>query len=105
MQSELPWIAVILPAIAGGILGTLREDQKPLRNVVAVGASVISAAIVLSLLPKVIAGGVVQTAPLYVTSYFSIGLRIDLLGMMFAVISSCLWVRRRSWAGGRGGSA
>lgn len=92
MQSELPWIAVILPAIAGGILGTLREDQKPLRNVVAVGASVISAAIVLSLLPKVIAGGVVQTAPLYVTSYFSIGLRIDLLGMMFAVISSCLWV-------------
>ncbi|MEW6081982.1 MAG: proton-conducting transporter membrane subunit [Bacillota bacterium] len=92
MQSWLPWVTVILPAVSAAVLGSLKEEQKALRNAISLGTALVTAGIVLFLMPAVIQDGVVRTAPLLVTPAFSIELRVDHLGMMFALIASGLWV-------------
>jgi len=82
-------IAVSLLA-AGAILGF--RHQVNLRDAVSVVAAVIKFLIVISMAPAVLAGGTYQITLFTILPGVDFAFRVDALGMVFATISSLLWI-------------
>lgn len=87
-----PIIAVIVPVIGAIIIRLLDENKANLRHLVALISVSIVFIAVASMFPAVLAGEKIEIRLLNLFAGLGIFFRIDLLGMVFGLVSSCLWV-------------
>ncbi|MEJ2469575.1 MAG: monovalent cation/H+ antiporter subunit D family protein [Desulfuromonadales bacterium] len=86
-----PLVAVLISLL--GALPILLSDRKPnLREGWTILIAIIKLAIVASLLPGVLAGHTYVFTIARVLPGVPIELRVDALGMIFALVASCLWL-------------
>ncbi|MBC7325218.1 MAG: monovalent cation/H+ antiporter subunit D family protein, partial [Moorella sp. (in: Bacteria)] len=86
-----PLWAVLISLVAAGLI--LFNDRRPnLREGITVLAAVGKFAIIFSMLPQVLAGEVIETAPLTLAPGITLHLRADTFGLLFALLSSFLWI-------------
>ena len=89
--SALPLLAIAVPA-AGALLIAAAGRWPNLREAVTLVTAVALFAIVASLLPAVLAGERPEAELLTMLPGLAISLRVEPLGMMFALIASSLWI-------------
>lgn len=87
-----PIIAVAIPVIGAVIIRFLDEDRAFARHLVALVSVGIVFICVASMLPAVLAGNLVEVRLVEFFDGMGMFFRIDALGMVFALISSSLWV-------------
>ncbi len=86
-----PLWAVLISLLAAGLI--LFNDRRPnLREGITVLAAVGKFAIIFSMLPQVLAGQVIETAPLTLAPGITLHLQADTFGLLFALLSSFLWI-------------
>ncbi len=84
------WAVLITLVAAGLILVTGRWPN--LREAVTGAAALGKFAIVVSMLPAVLSGQVLETVPLNLVSGLTLHLRVDPFGLLFALVASGLWM-------------
>ena len=83
--------AVVVSMVAAALIAA--SGRRPnLRETWTFLAAGLKLALVLSLLPAVLAGEVVETAPLMIVPGLALHLRADALGLLFALVASGLWL-------------
>jgi multicomponent Na+:H+ antiporter subunit D len=87
-----PIWAVLISLIAAGLIMLTGEKHRNLRETWTIIAALGKAAIIVSMLPLVLGGYVLESAPLYVAKGIVLQLRADTAGMLFASLSSILWI-------------
>lgn len=86
-----PLWAVLISLI--GALVIMMNDRRPaIRETATMVAAVGKFLIIFSMLPAVLAGQVIQTAPLNLAPGISLHLKADTFGLLFALLSSGLWI-------------
>ncbi len=91
VTSIRPLLAIAVSLIAAGaILGFHGRDN--LRDAVSLVAAVIKFLIVVSMAPTVLAGGTIELTLFTILPRVDFAFRVDSLGMVFATISSLLWI-------------
>lgn len=91
LSDNRPLWSVLVSLVAAALI--LAADRRPnLREGITLGAAVGKLMIVLSLLPAVLSGQVVETAPLGLAPNIVLHLRADPLGTMFALLAAGLWL-------------
>lgn len=89
--SERPLAAVLVSLVAALLIAA--SGRRPnLRETWTFLAALIKLALVASLLPGVLAGDVVESAPLTLVPGLALHLRADALGLLFALVASTLWL-------------
>ncbi|MDL2402633.1 monovalent cation/H+ antiporter subunit D family protein [Rhizobium mayense] len=91
VTSIRPLLAVAVPGLAALIILFLNNREK-LRDLVSPLAAVVLFAIVASMAPTVLAGGTVDLRLFEILPGVEFAFRADALGMVFATISSLLWI-------------
>jgi multicomponent Na+:H+ antiporter subunit D len=89
--SNVPLWAVLVSLVAAGLI-LLLDKQPNIREAVTMVAAVIKFTLVLSMLPTVLAGGVVEATPLYIAKDIALQFRVDAFGLLFALLASGLWI-------------
>ena len=84
-------IAPLIP-MASALLIMLSAKRPNLREGFSVMGSLLTFAAILSLLPRIMAGGVYEWTPFILYPGVSVKFRLDGLGALFALTSSFLWV-------------
>ena len=86
-----PVLAFAVPLLAAGaILWFNRRDN--LRDGVSLGAAVVMFLIIISMAPVVLGGGTVEITLFEILPGVDFAFRVDSLGMVFATVSSMLWI-------------
>ena len=78
-------LAAVIPIVASGKKPNLRETWTFLAGIVKFG-------LVVSMLPYILHGGIIEFSLLEVAPGIAIKLRVDAMGMLFALVSSTLWI-------------
>lgn len=86
-----PALAVAVSLIAAGAILCL-YNRPNIRDGVSVVASVIKFIIVISMAPLILAGGTIDLTLFEILPGVDFAFRVDALGMVFATISSLLWI-------------
>jgi multicomponent Na+:H+ antiporter subunit D len=90
-DAEFVALAVVLPALAA--LPIALAGRIPnLREAITLATAVATAAIVLSLVPDVLAGARPRTAAFQAFGTIELGFAVEPLGMLFACVASILWI-------------
>ena len=84
-------MAVAVPALAAALVLLLHRRERP-RDVVSPLAAVVMFGIVASMAPTVLAGGTIECRLFGILPGIDFAFRVDALGMVFATISSLLWI-------------
>ncbi len=92
VYSITPSLAVLVSLIAAVLIAITGERNKNLREFWTLLASVIKFGLVLSMLPLVLEGKVIEQEIYRVTSTMPLSFKIDALGMLFALTASFLWI-------------
>jgi multicomponent Na+:H+ antiporter subunit D len=91
LLANRPLWAVLISLIAAGLI--LVTDRRPnLREGVTLLAAAGKFTIILTMLPAVLAGQVIEAAPLNLAPGIALHLRADAFGLLFALLSSFLWI-------------
>jgi multicomponent Na+:H+ antiporter subunit D len=91
VMSFRPLYAVLVSLVAAGLI--LLSDRRPnLRETWTFLAALTKFALVLSLLPTVLGGGVIESEQLELLPGLALHLRVDLFGLIFALLASGLWI-------------
>lgn len=86
-----PALAVVISLIAAGLI--LGFHKRPnLRDGVSVIAAILKFIIVISMAPLILAGGTVDLTLFQILPGVDFAFRVDALGMVFATVSSLLWI-------------
>ena len=85
-------LAAVLISLVAAVAIFLFRNHPNLREACTLAAAVIKFAIVFSMLPTVLDGGVIESRPLELVPGSALHLRADAFGMVFALLASCLWV-------------
>ena len=88
---ERPVAAVLVSLVAAGLI-RLIGDRPPAREAVTFAAAALKLAIVASMVPTVLAGGVFEATLLELLPGLPLALRTDALGLLFALLASVLWI-------------
>ncbi len=91
LLSIRPLLAIAVSLTAAGAILCLRNNAN-LRDAVSVLAAVVKFLIVISLAPLVLAGGTHDLTLFEVLPGVDFAFRVDALGMVFATVSSLLWI-------------
>ncbi|RWM08213.1 monovalent cation/H+ antiporter subunit D family protein [Mesorhizobium sp.] len=91
MISIRPLLAVAVPVLAALAVLLLNKRAK-LRDVISPLAAIAMFAIVASMAPTVLAGGTVDLRLFEILPGIDFAFRVDALGMVFATVSSLLWI-------------
>ncbi len=91
LGADRPLAAVLVSLVAAGLIRVFGE-RPALRESCTFGAGIIKLALVVSMLPVVLDGGVVESAPLSLLPGVTLHLRVDPLGLLFALVASTLWL-------------
>ena len=93
-----PLIAMLAPMVALAAIVWAGEKRKNLREIFTLVAGVVQASVVLSLLPLVLAGNVVEFHIWQIFTNVPMLLRVDGFGLTFAAVASVLWVATSLYA-------
>ncbi len=85
-------LSAILVSLVAAALIMLSDKHPNVRESWTILASICKLAIVYSMLPIVLSGKVIETVPFHVAAGISLHLRVDATGMIFAALSSFLWL-------------
>jgi multicomponent Na+:H+ antiporter subunit D len=85
-------IAAVLVSMAAAVLIAASARRPNLREAWTFLAASIKLSLVVSLLPLVVAGNVVEWAPLTLVPGVALHLRADAFGLLFALVASTLWL-------------
>jgi multicomponent Na+:H+ antiporter subunit D len=86
-----PLAAILVSLIAASLI--LLSGRRPnLREIWTFLAAGIKFALIVSMLPSVLAGEIIEIAPLELVPGFALHLRADAFGMVFALLASTLWL-------------
>ena len=91
VTSIRPLLAVAVPALAAALVLLLHRRER-LRDAVSPLAAVVMFGIVASMAPTVLAGGTIECRLFEILPGIDFTFRVDALGMVFASISSLLWI-------------
>ncbi|WP_293141159.1 monovalent cation/H+ antiporter subunit D family protein [Moritella sp.] len=91
MLSIRPALAVTVSLIAAGVILCL-HNRPNARDAVSVVAAVIKFIIVISMAPLILAGNTVDLTLFEILPGVDFAFRVDALGMVFATVSSLLWI-------------
>ena len=86
-----PLLTILVPLLAALLIRVVR-DRPALRESCTFVAAVVKLALVASMLPTVLAGGTFESTPLGLVPGLSLHLRVDPLGLLFALVASTLWI-------------
>ena len=86
-----PILAIAVSLVAAGAIWGFRR-QANLRDAVSLVAAVAKFVIVISMAPIVLAGGTLQITLFTILPGVDFAFRVDALGMVFATVSSLLWM-------------
>ncbi|WP_170763344.1 proton-conducting transporter membrane subunit [Ruegeria lacuscaerulensis] len=86
-----PLLAIAVAGLASGLVLYLRDRVGP-RDLVSPVASVALFALVASMAPRVLSGGTYELVLFEILPGVDFAFRVDALGMVFATISSLLWI-------------
>ncbi len=89
--AQRPLVAVVVSLLAAGAI-VLSRDRPNLREFWTILAAVVKFAVIASMLPHVVDGGVFESRPLELVPGWSLHLRTDAFGMVFALLASSLWI-------------
>jgi multicomponent Na+:H+ antiporter subunit D len=84
-------LAAVLPIAASGKKPNLREAWTFLAGIIKFG-------LVVSMLPHILHGGTIEFSVFEVYPGLSIKLRVDAMGMLFALVSSSLWIATSAYS-------
>jgi len=93
-----PLIALLAPMVALAAIVWAGEKRKNLREIFTLVAGLVQASVVLSLLPLVLAGNVVEFHIWQIFTNVPMLLRVDGFGLTFAAVASVLWVATSLYA-------
>ena len=88
---ERPVAAIVVSLVAAGLIRLIGE-RPTARETVTFMAAAVKLAIVASMVPTVLAGGVFEATLIELLPGFSLELRTDPLGLLFALLASTLWI-------------
>ena len=91
LTSIKPAIAFAVPLLAAGAI-LLFNGRDNLRDAVSLVAAVVMFLIIISMAPVVLAGGIVEITLFEILPGVDFAFRVDSLGMVFATVSSMLWI-------------
>lgn len=99
-------IAALLIPFAATFAIALFHNRPNLREAVTIGASLALFAVVVSLLPHILAGSRPQVLDWSIVQGVAIGFKLEPLGMLFALVASTLWIANSVYSIGymRGGN-
>jgi multicomponent Na+:H+ antiporter subunit D len=86
-----PLFAILVSLVAAGLI-LLSKRRPNLRETWTFVAAGLKFLLILSMVPAVLKGGVVETSPLELLPGMSLHLRVDLFGLIFALLASGLWI-------------
>ena len=89
--SDRPLMAVLVSLLAAGAI-VVSRNRPNLRESWTLLAAFAKFALIVSMLPRVLDGGVFESQPLELVPGWSLHLRTDALGMVFALLASSLWI-------------
>ena len=90
-MSHYPLLAILVSLAAAGAI--LLSSRRPnLREGWTFVVAAVKFLLVVSMLPTVLAGGVIESSYLELLPGWSLQLRADLFGLVFALLASCLWI-------------
>ena len=85
-------VLALLVSFGGALALALSARADAMRNTLAVGAAALQVAVLLAMLPTVLAGETISVTLSTFLPEVSLGLRVDGLGMIFALTASVLWL-------------
>ena len=91
VTSIKPVLAFAVPLLAAGAILWF-NGRDNLRDAVSLVAAVIMFLIIISMAPVVLAGGAVEITLFEILPEVDFAFRVDSLGMVFATVSSMLWI-------------
>ncbi|ANK87029.1 MULTISPECIES: monovalent cation/H+ antiporter subunit D family protein [unclassified Rhizobium] len=86
-----PLLAIAVAGLAA-LAVLLLNNRERLRDLVSPSAAIAMFAIILSMAPTVLAGGTVELRLFEILPGIDFAFRVDALGMVFATVSSLLWI-------------
>jgi multicomponent Na+:H+ antiporter subunit D len=84
-------LAAVIPIVASGKKPNLREAWTFL-------AGIIKFSLVVSMLPHILQGGIIEYSIFEVYPGLAIKLKVDAMGMLFALVSSSLWIATSAYS-------
>ncbi|MDH7594255.1 MAG: proton-conducting transporter membrane subunit [Methanomicrobiales archaeon] len=91
LESPVPFIAILVPFCAAALI-LLSYRRRRLIEAYSLLASILTFALVLILLPRVMEGSEVTWSVLKLLPGANLGLHVDAFGLIFALTSSSLWI-------------
>jgi multicomponent Na+:H+ antiporter subunit D len=88
---DRPLLAILVSLLAA-VLIRLIGDRPAAREACTFVAAVVKFALVASMIPIVLGGGTVESAPIGLVPGLTLHLRVDALGLLFALVASALWI-------------
>jgi multicomponent Na+:H+ antiporter subunit D len=92
LVSTLPLLAVLVSAVGALLIVGTGERRANLRETWSVAAGILQFAIVVSMLPAVLAGRTLQYALFQILPGIELAFRVDAFGLLFALGASLLWI-------------
>jgi len=96
-ESILPLLAILCPAIAS-VLIVLSGKWPNIREGWTMLASVLQFLIVFSMVPRILAGNIIECTFFTAFPNVDFGLRVDAFGLLFAITSTFLWILVSSYS-------
>ena len=92
VEDVRPLIALVAPWF--GLIGIMLAGEKRanLRELITFAAASVQAAVVLSMLPIILGGSIIEFHIWQIFSYVPMLLRVDGPGILFALVASILWI-------------
>jgi len=91
LGADRPLAAVLVSLVAAGLI-RLCDRRPALRESCTFGSGIIKLLLVLSMVPVVLDGGTFESSRLSLLPGLSLYLRVDPLGLLFALVASTLWL-------------
>ena len=95
-----PFWAILVPVCGGGLIAMLKESRARERNALAVLTTIVTFLLVVPALQFVLMGETLSWTAINITSGLSIAFAVEPLGLLFAFLSSMLWVFAALYATG-----
>jgi multicomponent Na+:H+ antiporter subunit D len=90
--SVKPLLAILVSAVGAILIAGTGEQRPNLRESWSVAAGVLQAALVVSMIPEVLAGGAPQCVLFRILPGMELAFRVDAFGLLFALGASLLWI-------------
>ncbi len=95
-----PFWAILVPVVGAALVALPGEQQDGIRNPIAILVTILTFALVAPALPLILGGGTLAFTLLQVSPALSVSFKLDSFGILFATLSSFLWIFAAVYASG-----